>query len=402
MTDPSSQLRRPMSLYLASYVLSLTGSVFGAVAVFLSLEGTFGTLEHLSLALALKTLFVGVLSPLLVKLMRKLGLWRLLIWSQLLGAALTFLLILAFESQSYPFTLVVIVLGGIPNSAVSLANPVLFRSTLDDGSFRSFQGRLSLISSFILLAAGLTAQLALFEFGLTAILLYDAATFLVAFLVFYFAGRAFQRTKPFQDVPPEADSLWAVYRKSFAANGALTIYLLIGSVYLFKGLYPLISGSVNPTFSEIFPDFLRRSVWSLEALAGIAGSLLYLRLTKSSHSQLLPYPAAICSLFLVPYLLIPHPVILLFGLFLLGLTMQLGFQQARDTFLLGAKTRANLEERSATISAASNLMMTLSPLILAGVMALNDFASFVGVALALQLTLVAGYALCRQKLIAGN
>lgn len=391
MKPTTTRSNGSLKLYVAAYVVSLSGSVFGAVSIFLSIEKTFGSIQHLSLALALKTLFFGLVAPSLVKLMRSFGLWQTLIWTQVLGAVFSLVMIFAFDTQNFPLTLAMIVLAGLPNASIALANPVLFREMLDDSGFRKLQGRIGLASSGILLVAGLTAQFVLLRYGLKAVLVYDALTYLVAFLAFFVASKSFKTGSDKDPQPQNTDALWTTYKKSFAAKGALTFYILVASIYLYKGVYPMVSGSSNATFADHVLPVFRESLWSLEALSGIFASLLYIRLTKLRTSRSLLFLGSLSSAFLIPVAFFPGTTTLAIGFFLIGLCMQFGFQNARDTFLLEAPDRSSLEERSATISAASNFMMTLSPLILGTIMLMNDISCFVATALAIQVVLMIFY-----------
>jgi hypothetical protein len=155
----------------------------------------------------------------------------------------------------------------------------------------------------------------------------------------------------------------------------------------------MISGSSNATFAEHVIPIFRESLWSLEALSGIVASLLYIRLAKLRTSRSLLYLGSLSSVFFVPMVFLPGTTALACGLFLIGTCMQFGFQNARDTFLLEAPDRSSLEERSATISAASNFMMTLSPMILGAMMLMEEISYFVAMTLATQVLLMIFYML---------
>ena len=151
---------------LLFYVLTNLGSSFSAIASFLLIDPSFGSVSLLGLALSLRTLAILISSYQLNWVFRVLGARRTFVFSQLLGVLAIAVVWFGFQTKVYSWVLFGIVLGGLPVSVLSAGLVSAFRITLSDSMrFRRFSGFREMAMGGAQIIAGLSVPLILKEYG---------------------------------------------------------------------------------------------------------------------------------------------------------------------------------------------------------------------------------------------
>lgn len=363
-------MKREMRLYFVFFAITYFGSCLSAIATFLQIDRVFGSISYLGVALSLKTLFLvagGIAAP---PVILRLGLRRTLVLSQWAGAVFLVVLYSGFALRSFPLVLAGIFISSLPSLLLTVVCSSLYRLASDKPEdFRELQGTQAILGGMCFLIAGVSTPFLMRGIDFGAVLLLDAATYLVgvAFLSLRVSGwiEALDesgKVKPSSDVPitgaaDPGSCSWSDPRVvQFAAA--------LGATYLLIGIVPLVAISRQSLWSEVLRDVPQGIFWTIEALSALIGGWIYRSASKRAWLQAalaLPIPI---GLFLIPLVYSNSAWGVGCSLGALSLSMVLRFLKIRDDFMLQFESKEDTVRASARVSTVVHFLMFISPLIL--------------------------------------
>jgi hypothetical protein len=388
----NAEKQRALKVFFFFFATTMIGSSLSAVVSFIRVEPVFGSLFYLGVALSTKTLLLGLMAPLVVKIMQRWGLWKTTFVSQVFGLIFLLPLGLGFEWGVFPLALAGMLISGIPAVFLGISTTVnlrLLTETEDD--YRQSQGRVAIISGTSMLFATLLGAWMARQVSFVGILTFDALTYLAGIFILMANKKSFthvldQRHRKLvaaPGVPKTSPAQLGLIRNKAVFWTTITLI----SLYLLKGLAPVVAGSGSHALVNGVPASVRESLWSIEALAFLCAGWIYRRSKKFRAGSGLPFYFWLNSLCLAPFLMMGMFWSKAIALFVVSLTMILGNMKVRDDLLLSSSSLEFNEKATGYLTLVSNFLMTLSPLLITALLQSSSTEQFIGGVLAIQLIL---------------
>lgn len=371
---------RPLSeigtILLVSSLTSF-GSFFGTIGAFLALEGHFGEISHLGVALSLKTLACIVVSWLAPAALEKVSIKSSFLIAEIIGLASTAILLIGFEAGLFA-----VVLSGIALSCVPLVvGNLLLRSCLrtmtgNEDAFRRYSGAQTIAIGLSFAIASTVVPFILRENGVSLVLGIDASSYVVSigcFLFMRFSG---------PPKPGRKSSGLTTLREVWATKQARTFmcnWLIFGSLV---ALIPILA-SHETDLTKDLPLIIRQNLWAIEGVTLSLSGFIYAwsKAEKSLVLKAMTFCSAVwlcLALYMPPFLQVG--LILLFGIASKYAAIKLS-----NDFILGAENcpRSVLAHASFG-SVANHVTATVSPIILVQVIEWNSLTGFLLAILAIE------------------
>ena len=159
-------------------------------------------------------------------------------------------------------------------------------------------------------------------------------------------------------------------------------------------LIPLLASSDQISLTKEFPPLLRQSLWSLEALTMILGSIIYIVARWSRNSELIKAVLMLNSIFLFLLIYFRQPTMIVIVVLLLSMTIMLSFYIFRDDYVITAGNDNRLIEAHAAFSSVmKDLICSVSPIVLSYLLINFRLEVAISSILIAQLALYLGYVL---------
>lgn len=386
--------------YMLFYAITMLGSTLSAVAIFLNIEPLFHSNLLLGAALSLKTLFLAAIAGPAVYFIKRFGLWSTLIASQAIGIVFLGVVALGFLNGSPTLVLLGSTGVGIPTVFLRIITTVNIKLIEDsESAYRARQGQFGILAGFTFLLSALTVGLLREKLPINYILAFDGATYVAGIIVLFSFSHSFKSKLEDRHalamVPPPAAR--AQGPRYFIANTSVQLFALaLTAIYLLKGFAPILAGSGSHAFSMNLSHDLRQSLWALEAAAMLLSGYLYKRYANlfktTSFDKILFFNA----IFIIPmafYQSIYLAAICTFGL---SLTITIGFMKFRDDLVLAQPPGEMVDKASGFAAFLENVIMTLSPILITGLLTVLNGIGFCSIMFCVQLTAWMIYSWKRQ------
>lgn len=344
---------------LLFYFTTTLGSIFSSIAIFLEIEPTFQKVFLLSLALAIRTFAMMLFSYHSSKIFRFFGIKRTFLFAQILGILALVFIFWGFKIFFFPLVIFSIILSGIPANLVNVGLIATLRATIQSSSqFRKFSGAREILLGCSQMIGGITVPFILIKKGLSAILIIDLISYLLAIVIVFQIPKSQWPEDPIQ--PQEKTNCLLLKNQEFLQFAVLT-----GIPLLFIGLLPLLASSTKLNIIQHFPETIRKSLWTIEGITTILAGFLYLSTQKLLRNPFVKNFILLNSFWLLVLLLPTHFVIHMIVLLLISISWILGFLKLRDDLLLSIKSQPSLINTYTGLATAFRLVMgTISPFVL--------------------------------------
>ncbi len=380
-------------LLILFYFITTFGSSLSGVSTFFSIEPYFKNIYYIGLALSARTLAGFLFSYLVPQIIARVGISRAFIISQIFGCASLIILLLGFHLKNFTFTLLGIMLTGLPSVLVAILLSITFKlTTKDEKLFRKYSGNRELSANIALLLATVISPILLLKFKINFIILIDGISYISALLLLCYIKIQNKTALETSNRPLNLSK-----RKIFLNADTGIFYFQISISLLLAGLIPLLASSSKLGITAGMPQLLREWLWLIEQLASIIACVFYVHIQKIIKNNLLTQFLLLNSVWLcllrfnISYAIFP-------ALALTSFFMQLSFLRFRDDLILMAGNDSTLVHTYSAITLAQkNFIYFLSPLLLVTVFSLSEKRSILVMVL-LQLILYLSYIIIRKFL----
>ncbi len=345
---------------LVFYLITSLGLSIISLATFLNIETIFHSIGYLGVALSLRTLSSCILGYNANYLIKKINILNSFILSFILGIISIFCIFIGFYNHNFIVLLFGIVLIGLPISLTTILLTITLRVASDDSStFRKYSGSRELFFGFSRLLACLVTPIFLLKLGINVLVLSNLMIYLVGLgLLWSLDLKQFANEK----IPDSFIKINHLILKS--KDTWIFICQTIASLSLIA-LIPLLASSDQISLTKEFPPLLRQSLWSVEALTMILGSLIYILAKWSRNSGTIKAILMLNSVFLFLFLYFRQPTMIIIIVMLISMTMMLSFYIFRDDYVIAAGNDTRLIEAHAAFSSVmKDLICTISPVII--------------------------------------
>lgn len=322
----------------------------------------FHDLRLLGLALSLKTVANFALSFQVPFWLQRFGVRRGLITAQCFGLASLVVLALGFHFEIATAVLAGIVLCALPAPVSTIALLATFRlHNAEPETFRRYSGFVEIARALALLSAAVAVPFALSKGGLHVVFVFDAFTYLGAMAVIVFGNSHFSLAAP--DAKPRL--VWA---NLFRERATYLFLVATAAPLLFLAFPPLFASSSRFDGHISFPEWMRGSLWSIDAVALFFGGSLYARFHRWLDPRFARVAIMLNALLFVAMAYCAsaalHVAIVLANCFLTAFA----FLRFRDDFILrGEFDPQVVSSHTAFIYMWQSAMAAISPLVLTGV-----------------------------------
>lgn len=374
---------------LGFYLISSLGLSIIGLATFLNIETVFHSIGYLGIALSLRTLSSCILGYKANYLIQKLNIHHSFILSFILGGISIFCIFLGFYHQNFLILLLGVILIGLPTTLTAILLTVTLRITSDkSNTFRKYSGSRELIFGFSRLLACLLAPVFLLKIGMNKLILINLTIYLIGLVLFF--GLDLKRFAD-KKIPDSVIKINHLILKS--KDTWIFICQTIASLSLIA-LIPLLASSDQIPLTKEFPPLLRQSLWSLEALTMILGSIIYIAARWSRNSELIKAVLMLNSIFLFLLIYLRQPTMIVIVVLLLSMTIMLSFYIFRDDYVITAGNDNRLMEAHAAFSSVmKDLICSVSPILLSYLLINFRLEVAISSILIAQLALYLGYVL---------
>jgi hypothetical protein len=313
--------------------------------------------------------FVGYFANLFIS---KFSFRKSLIISQVFGVLSLLLSYIGFKVSMFSFSLIGIILTGIPSVLLVIVSTSVFQlATESESEFRNLQARMGIISGGTFLISGFVTPIAFKVWGLTIVYFLDFGTYIL--MIFYLISH---HSTWLDDVAqlssPTHNNLRITFSDIFQikllSTNHVRFFALGFSSYLLIGLMPFVASSEKtiwtsePALGRIDLGFL----WGLEALSIIISGVFYVAICSNKKYLFaldFPFPPAF---FLIPaFVYRTEPLVFIPALFFVSLFSEILFAKQRDDFLVNSKGTISAVTASSFANIVEKIMMTISPIFLA-------------------------------------
>jgi len=374
---------------LRFYLITSLGLSIISLATFLNIDKYFHSIGYLGLALSLRTVSSCVLGYNANYIIKKINVLNSFILSFTLGIISIFCIYIGFYYHNFVILLFGIVLIGLPITLTTILLTITLRMASDDSSmFRKYSGSRELFFGFSRLLACLLTPVMLLKISVSSLILTNLMIYLIGLCLFWDLDlKRFAN----ENIP---DSFIKINHLILKSNDTwIFICQTIASLSLIA-LIPLLASSDQISLTKDFPPLLRQSLWSLEAMTMIFGSLIYILAKWSRNSEIIKAILMLNSIFLFVLLYFRQPAMIIFIVMLISLTIMLSFYIFRDDYVITAgKDKSLIEAHAAFSSVMKDLICSISPVLLSYLLASFRLNVAILSILSVQLTLYFGYVL---------
>ncbi|MGQ3892025.1 hypothetical protein [Legionella sp. CNM-4043-24] len=378
---------------LGFYLITSLGLSIIGLATFLNIGTIFHSISYLGIALSLRTLSSCILGYKANYLIQKINIHNSFILSFILGGIAIFSIYLGFYYHNFIILLLGVILIGLPTTLTVILLTITLRISSESGDiFRKYSGSRELIFGFSRLLACLLAPVLLLKMGMNRLILINLTIYLIGLSLFFGLDlKRFSNEKI-------CDSLIKINHLILKSKDTwIFICQTIASLSLIA-LIPLLASSDQISLTKEFPPLLRQSLWSLEAITMILGSIIYIVARWSRKSEIIKATLMLNSVFLFLILYFRQPFMIVTVVLLISMTIMLSFYIFRDDYVITAGSDTRLIEAHAAFSSVmKDLICTISPIVLSYV--LINFRLDVAILsiLIIQLALYLGYILLAKN-----
>lgn len=345
---------------LGFYLITSFGLSIIGLATFLNVETIFHSIGYLGIALSLRTLSSCILGYNANYLIQKLNIRNSFILSFVLGIISIFCILLGFYHHSFLILLLGVVLIGLPTTLTTILLTITLRIASDNSNtFRKYSGSRELIFGFSRLLACLLTPILLLKIEMYSLISINLILYLIG-LVFFFSLDLKQFVN--EKIPVSFVKINHLLLKS--KDTWIFMCQTMASLSLIA-LIPLLASSDQIPLTKDFPSLLRQSLWAIEALTMILGSLIYILAKWSRNNEIIKVTLMLNSLFLFLFLYFKHPIMIVVIIMLISMTIMLSFYIFRDDYVITARNDTRLIEAHAAFSSVmKDLICSISPVVL--------------------------------------
>lgn len=346
-------------LLLIFFGITTTGSALSGISAFLSLDNYFHSTILLAIALSARTFSGFLFSYYSNKIIKFLGIKKSLIISQIFGLFALFVLSLGFYLNNFLIALFGIMITCLPSVFIFILLSILFRLDVkNENKFRKYSGSRELIAGIAGISAAILSPLMLLKLNISTICVIDGITYLLGIILL----KGIQLSSTY--VPIEAKDSQLHNGQILLRSGTLVFLFQTSASLLLAGLVPLVASAQHMSLTENLPTLIREWFWSIDQIAAIVASSIYIAYTNFIKKSWLTPILILNSIWLIiPLFLNSHYSLLV--IVLISLLLQISFQKFRDDFVLSVEENVELiYSYSAIAFAQKNFVYFLSPLIL--------------------------------------
>jgi hypothetical protein len=359
-------------------VISLTqfGTQLASFLGFASIGFDYDDVLSLSVALALKTLFIALFSYKASRFVLKFDARKCVVITQISGIAVSSLLWFALHTKSPGFTLTLILISGIPSVVFANAMTILLRRTTStDNEFKHIQAVRGTFASCTFIVAGMTWPILYIKLGWRGILVLDIFTFLVA-LALILRTHAFKAGEWATIIESPSPTILTNKRlkltdlvRHILSDRLIELrqyFVRIILIYIGVGLIPLISSSnsflsVGDSYGVEYLGYF----WAVEATATFAANVAYQFLNRISHIGNVVIAITNTSYFFLYYGVSSSTfTTVLVCIFVGRWFMEIQAVYYRDQLIVKASSITDQVKVISFISSFNGLAMAISPMIL--------------------------------------
>ncbi|HXH29795.1 MAG TPA: hypothetical protein VNJ01_03175 [Bacteriovoracaceae bacterium] len=366
-SDNRLPIKRKLDLLLLFYFVTSFGSILAMISTFIAAESTFGTLNHLALALSLRT-FVSIVSSWNApSIFRKYGIRQVLLISEIFGLMALMTLIYGVSQSNFIMSVTALSLMAIPSNLLSqgVISVVKINCGEDRELFSRYSARMNKVMGLMDIFIGISSPVLLGMFSLEEVYLIDFGSYLLGFVFLLSSGEFYARQSPtLRPVRPLIGS--------FGKINFPMLRSLFGTLILI-GMVPLIAGSkeVLGLFQHsLSQNWLISALWATEGVGLFVSGFIYSNpaLRKNLNPLL-----QLSMLFILLSSLVSSYVILILGCILVTVGYDVNFKSKRDEALMHAGESEELVLQAASsFSIIKAVFCSLSPIVIVSIVNLTS------------------------------
>lgn len=371
------------------FAITIFGSVLTSITCFVQIIPYFHSVSKLAWVLSLNTLFMAVYATFCGFLLRRIGVKRLFIITQMIGAIGVGILIFAFFNKSFALIILAIAFTGFTASNIqSLMTITLKQISYDEVTFRKASGSREMLFGFLRLAGGLLAPALLIFLNVYYVFCVDLLTYIISII--------FLTKLVFPTLPMQKESNSKTFQNLLTPE-SVRFFVFTSAAMLLIGLIPMLASAGHFSVTEPLPIYLRQSIWSIDGLTMMLGSMFYVVFKNFKYNKIILLLLTANALYLAivtpqnaTYTIIPVLIVMSFVLYL-------AFAKFRDDYVLSANQNLQLVVSYSAISTMQrNIMCFISPLILAFLLTHYNWHIFVMIILGIQVGVLSIYGMRRM------
>jgi hypothetical protein len=344
-------------------VLTSFGSSLTALGSFIAIGRIFQDIGLVALALAVKTLSSVILSSQCRKIVLKIGVYRTLMLSQVLGAPILLLLGASIYFKSLPLLIAGIFISGVTGNFLNLVLPPIIKEmVIEDDQFKKWQGMYQMLVGIGSLIAALSVPVILDEFSIYGLYFLDLGTFVLAAGLFYANKNWYRAQFKFEDQEKVSVNYFKMLRNVDGAEFRALLFIIPS--FIFTGLIPVIASSgISQNFGHA--SGLIERLWFAESFASIVIGWLYYRINFLRNSRWITFVPLFCTAPLLAIYINKSASVFYLSFLIYAILYFYGFNRYRDDLIIAAK---NLNQRlvySELHLVVINLLRTISAPIVA-------------------------------------
>ena len=372
---------------LSFFLVTSIGYSITSIATFLSIETVFHSIRYLGMTLSLRTLFSCLLGYKANHLIQKINIKNLFILSQVFGLISVISIYLGFYFHTFSIVFFGIILIGLPTTLTTILLSITLRLSSECSiMFRKYSGSRELVFGASRLLACLAAPLILLKANISYIIFFNLVTYSIGLMFFVSLDLKRFINEKIADSVIKINALILKSKDTwrFACQTLASISLI--------ALVPLLASSDNISLTQDLSPLLRQSLWSVEALTMIFGSVIYLVAKKLRELESVKVILMLNSVFLFLFLYFKQPYMVVGIVMLISVLMMLSFYIFRDDYVISAGENIRLIEAHSAFSAImKDLICSVSPVMLSYVFTKFTMDIAIWMLLTIQFILLIGY-----------